>query len=97
MREQTATSSGETVEVMAYFRFTCSGSSDDGHIRTGTAPTIPTNTKQILELQEAGATDEDLRPIIAEAITESPFTEWGTRATGLRADFMHVQSIGFQF
>ncbi|WP_411978392.1 hypothetical protein [Streptomyces scopuliridis] len=43
----------------------------------------PTYAKQIPELQEAGATEEDLHPIVAEAITESYFTEWGTRAAGL--------------
>ncbi|MFI1568335.1 telomere-protecting terminal protein Tpg [Streptomyces sp. NPDC020490] len=96
-REQASTSSGMMVEVTAYFGFTCSGSSDDGRIRTITTPISPTYVKQILELQEAGATEEDLHPIVAEAITESYFTEWGTRADGLRADFTHVQSISFQF
>ncbi|CCK32984.1 putative terminal protein (plasmid) [Streptomyces davaonensis JCM 4913] len=96
-REQASTSSGMMVEVTAYVGFTCSGSSDDGRIRTITTPISPTYVKQILELQEAGATEEDLHPIDAEAITESYFTEWGTRAGGLRADFTHVQSIDFQF
>ncbi|MFJ9862428.1 hypothetical protein ACIRVN_33780 [Streptomyces albogriseolus] len=53
--------------------------------------------KQILELQEAGSTEEDLHPIVAEAITESYFRELGTRADGLRSDFMHVQVIEFLF
>ncbi|MFD8261592.1 telomere-protecting terminal protein Tpg [Streptomyces griseoluteus] len=96
-RERAATSSGMMVEVTAYFGFTCSGSSDDGRIRTITTPISPLYVKQILELQEAGATEEELHPIVAEAITESYFTEWGTRADGLRADFTHVQSIDFQF
>ncbi|MEW2051382.1 terminal protein [Streptomyces sp. NPDC005476] len=96
-REQASTSSGMMVEVTAYFGFTCSGSSDDGRIRTITTPISPTYVKQILELQEAGATEEDLHPIVAEAITESYFTEWGTRTDGLRADFTHVQSIDFMF
>lgn len=96
-REQASTSSGMMVEVTAYFGFTCSGSSDDGRIRTITTPISPTYAKQILELQEAGATEEELHPIVAEAITESYFTEWGTRADGLRADFTHVQAIEFLF
>ncbi|MFF4756634.1 telomere-protecting terminal protein Tpg [Streptomyces sp. NPDC002514] len=96
-REQASTSSGMMVEVAAYFGFTCSGSSDDGRLRTITTPISPIYAKQILELQEAGATEEDLHPIVAEAITQSYFTEWGTRADGLRADFTHVQSIDFQF
>ena len=94
-RERAATSSGMMVEVTAYFGFMCSGSSDDGRIRTITTPISPIYVKQILKMQEAGATEEELHPIVAEAITESYFTEWGTRADGLRADFMHVQSIDF--
>lgn len=96
-REQASTSSGMMVEVTAYFGFTASGSSDDGRIRTITTPISPTYAKQILELQEAGATEEELHPIVAKAITESYFTEWGTRAAGLRADFTHVQAIEFLF
>ncbi|MFG2858102.1 telomere-protecting terminal protein Tpg [Streptomyces mirabilis] len=96
-RERAATSSGMMVEVTAYFGFTCSGSSDDGRERTITTPISPGYVKEILRLQEAGATEEDLHPIVADAITESYFTEWGTRADGLRADFTHVRSIDFQF
>ncbi|MFJ4806659.1 telomere-protecting terminal protein Tpg [Streptomyces murinus] len=83
-RERAATSSGMMVEVTAYFEFTCSGSSDDGRIRTITTPISPIYVKQILKMQEAGATEEELHPIVAEAITESYFAEWGTRADGLR-------------
>ncbi|MER8098488.1 hypothetical protein ABT002_34985, partial [Streptomyces goshikiensis] len=64
---------------------------------TSSTDISPTYAKQILELQAAGATEEDLHPLVAEAITESYFTEWGTRAKGLRADFTHVQSINFRF
>ncbi|MEU1520114.1 terminal protein [Streptomyces sp. NPDC005811] len=96
-REQASTSGGMMVEVTAYFGFTASGSSDDGRERTITTPISPTYARQILDLQEAGATEEDLHPIVAEAITESYFTEWGTRADGLRADFTHVQAIAFMF
>ncbi|MFE2611594.1 telomere-protecting terminal protein Tpg, partial [Streptomyces mirabilis] len=96
-RERAATSSGMMVEVTAYFGFTCTGSSDDGRERTITTPISPTYVAEILRLQEAGATEEDLHPVVAEAITESYFTEWGSRADGLRADFTDVQSIDFQF
>jgi hypothetical protein len=71
------------------------GSSDNGRIRTITTPIWPTSVQQILDLQEAGATEEDLHPLVEEAITESYFTEWGTRAHGLRADFYARSSCGF--
>ncbi|GAB2991606.1 hypothetical protein GCM10023080_066700 [Streptomyces pseudoechinosporeus] len=96
-RQRAATSSGMMVEVTAYFGFTCRGSSDDGRERTITTPISPVYAAEILQLQEAGATEEDLHPIVADAITESYFTEWGTRAEGLRADFTDVRSIEFQF
>ncbi|NED11857.1 terminal protein [Streptomyces sp. SID9124] len=85
------------VEETAYFGFTCTGSSDDGRERYITTDISPTYVKQILDLQVADATEEDLHPIVAEAITESYFTEWGTRADGLRADFTSVSSISFRF
>ncbi|MFG2631044.1 telomere-protecting terminal protein Tpg [Streptomyces sp. NPDC048473] len=96
-REQASTSNGMMVSVVAYFGFTASGSSDDGRIRHITTPISPTYAAQILQLQESGATEEDLHPVVAEAITESYFTESGTRADGLRADFTHVQSVDFEF
>lgn len=96
-REQASTSGGMMVHVVAYFGFTASGSSDDGRIRHITMPVSPTYARQILQLQAFGATEEELHPVVAQAVTESYFTEWGTRADGLRADFTHVQSIDFEF
>ncbi|WP_329028435.1 telomere-protecting terminal protein Tpg [Streptomyces sp. NBC_00690] len=96
-RQQASTSSGMVVEVTAYFGFACKGSSDDGRERQITTDISPFYTQQILQLQEAGATEEELHPIVAEAITESYFTDWGTRAAGLRADFTHVSTIEFRF
>ncbi|MEE1736399.1 terminal protein [Streptomyces sp. BE147] len=96
-RAQASTSRGLSVDVTAYFGFTCTGSSDDGRERQITMDISPFYVKQILALQEAGATDEELHPVVAEAITESYFTEWGTRADGLRADFTSVSKIDFRF
>ncbi|MEU0103607.1 terminal protein [Streptomyces sp. NPDC006267] len=96
-REQASTSGGMMVHVVAYFGFTASGSSDDGRIRHITTPVSPTYARQILQLQASGATEEELHPVVAQAITESYFTDWGTLADGLRADFTHVQSIDFEF
>ncbi|MEU8465788.1 terminal protein [Streptomyces sp. NPDC029003] len=97
VREQASTNSGMMVDVTAYFGFVGKGSSDDGRERSITTDISPTYAKQILELQSGGATDEDLHPLVAEAITESYFTEWGTRAKGLRVDFTNVVSIAFRF
>ncbi|MEV5200578.1 hypothetical protein [Streptomyces sp. NPDC053720] len=93
---QASTSSGTMVEVTAYFGFTCSGSSDHGRIRTITTPVSTAYAKKILELPEAGAAGEELHSMVAETVTESYFTEWGTRADHPRADFTHVQPVDFQ-
>lgn len=85
------------VDVTAYFGFVGKGSSGDGRERSITTDISSTYAKQALELPAAGATEEDLHPLVAEAITESYFTEWGTRAAGLRADFTHVVPIEFRF
>ncbi|MFD7763542.1 telomere-protecting terminal protein Tpg [Streptomyces microflavus] len=96
-REQASTSGGMMVHVVAYFGFTATGSSDDGRERHITTAISPTYVQQILQLQASDATEEELHPVVAQAVTESYFTEWGTRAQGLRADFTHVQSIDFEF
>lgn len=96
-REKAATSGGMMVHVVAYFGFTASGSSDDGRERHITTAISPTYAAQILQLQEAGATDEEMHPVVTEAITESYFTDWGTRVRGLRADLQPVRSIEFEF
>ncbi|MGI5485027.1 telomere-protecting terminal protein Tpg [Streptomyces lavendofoliae] len=96
-REQAATSTGMMVRVVAHFGFTANGSSDDGRERTILTPISLTYAAEILRLQEVGATESELDPVVAEAITESYFTEWGTRAKGLRADLTDVRSIEFEF
>lgn len=96
-RERAATSGGMWVECTAYFGFTASGSSDDGRQRFVSTAISPTYAKQILEQQEAGATDEELHPIVAAAITESYFIDWGTRCDGLQANFTDVLSLEISF
>jgi transcriptional regulator with XRE-family HTH domain len=96
-RERAATSGGMHVECLAYFGFTANGSSDDGRERFVSTAVSPTYATQILAAQERGATEDELHPIVAAAITESYFTDWGGRAPGLRGDFTHVSSLDIQF
>ncbi|MFE0683828.1 telomere-protecting terminal protein Tpg [Streptomyces sp. NPDC058961] len=96
-RAQASISRGMMVEGEASFGFPCTGCSDDCR-EPQNATDIPSiYVRQILELRETGATERDLYPIVAEAIAESYFTEWGTRAEGLRANFTSVLSISFRF
>ncbi|MEU1133618.1 hypothetical protein ABZ383_27805 [Streptomyces sp. NPDC005900] len=96
-RERAATSGGMWVECTAYFGFTARGSSDGGRQRFASTAISSTYAKQILELQEAGATDEELHPVVAAAITESYFTDWGSRCHGLQANFTDVLSLKIFF
>lgn len=93
-REQAAISASMMVHVVAYFGFTARGSSVDGCERHVTTAISRTYAAQIPQPQEADATEQELHPIVAQAITESHFTDWGTRCQGLAADFTHVQSAG---
>ncbi|MGX1913538.1 hypothetical protein ACWIID_32565 [Streptomyces phaeochromogenes] len=92
-----ATSGSMMANVHAYLGSACTGSSDDGRERFVSTPISPVYAKETLRLQEEAATETDLHPVVVEAITESYFTEWGTRADGLRADLTDVQSTDFQF
>ncbi|WP_331755307.1 hypothetical protein OG936_38845 (plasmid) [Streptomyces sp. NBC_00846] len=96
-REQASASGGMMVRVVAHFGFTASRSFDDGRVRHVTTAISPTYAKQIFQLQDAGATGEDLYPIVAKAITESYLTDWGSQCDGLVAHFTDVQSIDFEF
>lgn len=95
-REHAATS-GMMANLHAYFWFACTGSSDDGRERFVSTPISPVYAKEILCLQEAAATEKDLHPVVAEAITESYFTEWFSRTDGFQPDFTDVQPLDFHF
>jgi hypothetical protein len=58
---------------------------------------LPTQAAQILQLKEAGATDDDLQRLLAGAITYSYFQEGGTTRKGLRADFTDVDGLDISF
>lgn len=70
------------VHVVAYFGFTASGSSDDARERHITTAISPTYAQQILQLQASGATEEELHPVVAQAVTESYCTEWAPGPMG---------------
>lgn len=96
-RERAATFGGMFVECTAYFGFEANGSSDDGRQRFVSTPISPVYAAEILAAQDRGATEEELHPIVAAAITESYFTDWGTRCDGLKANFTDVLALDIQF
>ncbi|MFL4953342.1 telomere-protecting terminal protein Tpg [Streptomyces sp. MMS24-I31] len=96
-RQHAATSGGLVISCRAYFGFTADGTSDEGRVKDIITAVSPAHAAQILKLKEAGATDEDLQPVLAEAITYSYFQEGGTTRKGLRADFTDVEWLNISF
>ncbi|CQR59526.1 Hypothetical C [Streptomyces leeuwenhoekii] len=57
----------------------------------------PSHAARILDAKERGATDDELQPLLAEAITESYFREGGTARAGLRMNFRDVEHPQIDF
>ncbi|MFE2384568.1 telomere-protecting terminal protein Tpg [Streptomyces misionensis] len=96
-RQRAATSGGLVITCRATFGFTANGTSDDGRVRDIITAVSPSHAARILEAKERGATDDELQPLLAEAITESYFREGGTVRAGLRADFRDVEHLQIDF
>ncbi|MFE6885865.1 telomere-protecting terminal protein Tpg [Streptomyces sp. NPDC057702] len=83
-QKKAATTGGITVETRARFGYTSSaGSTDDGRFRRLTVPLPPQYAQRLFDAREAGASDQQMRRIIAEGFKEVYFQDGGGRATGL--------------
>ncbi|MEU6175808.1 helix-turn-helix domain-containing protein [Streptantibioticus parmotrematis] len=96
-RQRAATSGGLVITCRATFGFTANGTSDDARVRDIITAVSPSHAARILDAKERGATDAELRPLLAEAISESYFREGGTARAGLRADFRDVEHLQIDF
>ncbi|MHB6912722.1 telomere-protecting terminal protein Tpg [Streptomyces sp. DB-54] len=96
-RQRAATSGGLVITCRATFGFTANGTSDDGRVRDIITAVSPSHAARILDAKERGATDDELQPLLAEAITDSYFREGGTARAGLRADFQDVEHVEISF
>ncbi|MEU3464635.1 XRE family transcriptional regulator [Streptomyces sp. NPDC006733] len=83
-RRQQAAASGITVETRARFGYESSaGSTDDGRFRRLTVRLPAAYAQRLFHARDTGASDQDLRGIIAEGFKEIYFQDGGSRATGL--------------
>ncbi|OKK05272.1 terminal protein TpgA2 [Streptomyces sp. CB02488] len=83
-RQQAAASGGITVETRARFGYESSaGSTDDGRFRRLTVKLPATYAQRLFDARETGASDQDMRGIIAEGFKEFYFQDNGGRAMGL--------------
>ncbi|WP_329295463.1 telomere-protecting terminal protein Tpg [Streptomyces sp. NBC_01455] len=83
-RQAAATGGGITVETRARFGYTAAvGSTDDGRFRRLTVHLPPEYAQRLFDARDTGASDQEMRGIIAEGFKEVYFQDGGARALGL--------------
>ena len=83
-QRQAAATGGITVETRARFGYTAPiGTTDDGRFRRLTVHLPPAYAQRLFDARDAGASDQEMRGIIAEGFKEIYFQDGGSRATGL--------------
>ncbi|MFD5259159.1 telomere-protecting terminal protein Tpg [Streptomyces bobili] len=83
-QKQAATSGGITVETRARFGYTAPvGTTDDGRFRRLTVHLPPAYAQRLFDARNEGASDQQMRGIIAEGFKDVYFQDGGGRAAGL--------------
>ncbi|MFJ9968521.1 telomere-protecting terminal protein Tpg [Streptomyces avermitilis] len=83
-QRQAAATGGITVETRARFGYTAPvGTTDDGRFRRLTVHLPPAYAQRLFDARDAGASDQEMRGIIAEGFKEVYFQDGGGRAMGL--------------
>ncbi|MFJ4633855.1 telomere-protecting terminal protein Tpg [Streptomyces sp. NPDC088847] len=83
-QKQAAATGGITVETRARFGYTAPvGTTDDGRFRRLTVHLPPAYAQRLFDAREQGASDQQMRGIIAEGFKEVYFQDGGSRAAGL--------------
>uniref|UniRef100_UPI002F9127EA telomere-protecting terminal protein Tpg n=1 Tax=Streptomyces sp. NBC_01562 TaxID=2975879 RepID=UPI002F9127EA len=83
-RKQAAATGGITVETRARFGYTAPvGTTDDGRFRRLTVHLPPAYAQRLFDARDAGASDQQMREIIAEGFKDVYFQDGGGRAMGL--------------
>ncbi|NEB29845.1 MULTISPECIES: DNA-binding protein [unclassified Streptomyces] len=83
-QKQAATSGGITVETRARFGYTAPvGTTDDGRFRRLTVHLPPAYAQRLFDARNTGASDQQMRGIIAEGFKDVYFQDGGGRAAGL--------------
>ncbi|KPI22265.1 telomere-protecting terminal protein Tpg [Streptomyces sp. NPDC048253] len=83
-QRQAATTGGVTIETRARFGYTAPvGTTDDGRFRRLTVHLPPTYAQRLFDARDTGASDQEMRAIIAEGLKDVYFQDSGSRAPGL--------------
>ncbi|MDT6988258.1 telomere-protecting terminal protein Tpg [Streptomyces lusitanus] len=93
-RKRAATSTGVVVDVRARFGFTAApGTTDDARIRHITLALPPQHAARLFNAQDAGASEQQLRGLAAEALGEVYFRDGGRRAHGLDVELTDIEQL----
>ncbi|MFD4860700.1 telomere-protecting terminal protein Tpg [Streptomyces atratus] len=83
-RRKQAAATGITVETRARFGYTAPiGTTDDGRFRRLTVRLPATYAQRLFDARDAGASDQEMRGIIAEGFKDVYFQDGGGRAMGI--------------
>ncbi len=83
-RRKQAATTGITVETRARFGYTAPiGTTDDGRFRRLTVRLPAQYAQRLFDARDAGASDQQMRQIIAEGFKDIYFQDGGNRAMGL--------------
>ncbi|MFE7512147.1 telomere-protecting terminal protein Tpg [Streptomyces sp. NPDC057540] len=83
-QKKAATTGGITVETRARIGYTAPvGTTDDGRFRRLTVHLPPAYAQRLFDAHDTGASDQQMRQIIAEGLKDIYFQDSGSRATGL--------------
>jgi DNA-binding CsgD family transcriptional regulator len=91
-QKQAATTTGITIETRAQFGYTAPiGTTDDGRFRRLTIHLPPTYARRLFDARQQGATDQQMRAIVAEGLQETYFKDGGRRAQDLEVAINHIE------
>ncbi|MFB7969562.1 telomere-protecting terminal protein Tpg [Streptomyces rubiginosohelvolus] len=83
-QRQAATTGGITVETRARFGYTAPiGTTDDGRFRRLTVHLPAPYAQRLFDARNAGASEREMRGIVADGLKDVYFQDGGSRATGL--------------
>ncbi|GGT44958.1 telomere-protecting terminal protein Tpg [Streptomyces chromofuscus] len=95
-RRRAATTGGLMVDTRARFGFTAApGTTDDARIRHLTVALPPQHAARLFNAQDAGASEQQLRTLAAEALGEVYFRDSGRRAHGLDVELTDIEHVAF--
>ena len=96
-KQAAATTSGIMIDVQARFGYTAaSGTTDQARVRHLTLALPPRHAARLLQAQQAGADEDRLREIAAEALGEVYFRDNGRRAHGLEVELTDLVDLEFE-